>query len=626
MELPSRPEQDRFVPAGGFSRMAKLLKASGDNAAVPTLIVHSFDPRTSMLPFIYWDKVIVPAGVRAVSSAMAAGGFATQRVVSGSWNPHIRPSQCKIDGKPLQLLLVSSMQIHAATAAKMILDAHRLGADRPLIVAGGPKAIYQGWDLFGLDAAGRGADIVCTGEEYCLVELFERLNRLKTKKETLLQAFQRARLLGTLDDIPGLLYELPGAPGETPKIVDTGVQRLVRDFDDLPAPWLGYRYIEPPHGRESIAAAPLPLKKVGKLGKVASLLTTRGCKFRCGYCPIPAYNQFSFRTKTPEGLVSDIAGLRRNVGINMFFGTDDNFFNQEDTVVETFEALARAEFHKDDIGIPARFGTEGTEFDVHKQLHHMPLAYRGGLRGIWFGIEDMTATLVKKGQSVEKTAEVFGELRKQRIQPMAMMMHFDSQPLRSPKGTMNGLLNQVEYLKKVGAASLQCTVLTPAVGTKDFDEVMKSGVVLDTIGGKKIDDYLIDGNHVVSIGSHHEPWKPQWNMLRAYASFYNPWQLTKALASNLTGGRAKRGDIFLQVWGMWGLVVTASRLLPWLHRLRRVRTGQYTVHRAVPGATREIVEPPKLRADGPQAYTRQTVGADGDDSQKKSKRASLQLY
>jgi radical SAM superfamily enzyme YgiQ (UPF0313 family) len=626
MELPSRPEHDKFVPAGGFSRMAAAAKAGSANADVPTLIVHAFDPRTRMLPFIMWDKQIIPAGVRAVSSAMAAAGFETQRVVTNSWTPNIRPSLARLNGKPIEVLLVSSMQIHAATANRMILDAHLMGENRPLIIAGGPKAIYQGWDLFGLDAAGHGADIACTGEEYVLMELFDRLNRAKTKGETFRQAFNRARDRGWLDDVPGLMYELPGAPGERRKIVDTGVQRLVRDFDDLPTPWLGYCYIEPPHHRESLSAAPMPLSKVGKYGKVASILTTRGCKFRCGYCPIPAYNQFSFRTKSPEGLVHDIRGLRRNVGINMFFGTDDNFFNQEDTVVETFEAMARAGFEKDDIGKAARFGTEGTEFDVHKQLAHMPLAYRGGLRGIWFGIEDMTATLVKKGQSVEKTAEVFAELRRNRIQPMAMMMHFDTQPLRSPKGTMTGLLNQVDYLKKVGAASLQCTVLTPAVGTKDFDQVMQAGIVLDTIGGKKIDDYLFDGNHVISVGSNKEPWNPQWNMLRAYASFYNPVQLVKAFFSKVTGGRAKWGDVFLQLWGMWGLAVTFARLLPWLYKLHRVKQGQYTVKNSIPGADLDIIDPPgKHAADGPQTYIRQTIG-DANDPAKKSARASLQLY
>ena len=46
----------------------------------------------------------------------------------------------------------------------------------------------------------------------------------------------------------------------------------------------------------------------------------------------------------------------------------------------------------------------------------------------------MTATLVNKGQSVDKTTEAFRLLRDAGICPMPMMMHHDSQPLYS-RGT-----------------------------------------------------------------------------------------------------------------------------------------------------------------------------------------------
>ena len=163
MELPIRTAEDRFVPSGAFTRLATRLRETGVNSATPTLIIHSFDPRTRMLPFILWDKQIVPAGIRAISAALSSAGFLNQRVVSQSWNPNIRPSRCRLGGRPPELLMVSAMQIHSAAAYAQIRDAHSLGADRPLIIAGGPKAIYQGWDFFGFDGAEHSADSVCTG-------------------------------------------------------------------------------------------------------------------------------------------------------------------------------------------------------------------------------------------------------------------------------------------------------------------------------------------------------------------------------------------------------------------------------------------------------------------------------
>ena len=70
---------------------------------------------------------------------------------------------------------------------------------------------------------------------------------------------------------------------------------------------------------------------------------------------------------------------------------------------------------------------------------YLPTVHRAGCRALWLGVEDMTATLVKKGQSVSKTTEVFGRLRDAGICPMPMMVHHDSQPLFS-HGSDYGLL------------------------------------------------------------------------------------------------------------------------------------------------------------------------------------------
>jgi hypothetical protein len=85
--------------------------------------------------------------------------------------------------------------------------------------------------------------------------------------------------------------------------------------------------------------------------------------------------------------------------------------------------------------------------------------HRAGCRALWLGVEDMTATLVKKGQNVSKTTEVFGRLRDAGICPMPMMVHHDSQPLFS-HGSDYGLLNQVRRLRKAGAVTLQVLMMT----------------------------------------------------------------------------------------------------------------------------------------------------------------------
>src|SRR5262249_32856193 len=165
------------------------------------------------------------------------------------------------------------------------------------------------------------------------------------------------------------------------------------------------------------------------------------------------------------------------------------------------------------------FGTEATEFDVHKNQDLLPLCRAGGLRAIWFGIEDMTAELVKKGQSPEKTQELFAILNRTGICPMSMMMHHDGQPLAS-RGNLYGLLNQVNFLRRSGSVSLQVTILTPSVGSKGYEEPYKDGLVIEQAGDRRVEDYQYDGNHCIAT-SDAAPWQKQLNIYLAYTCFYN---------------------------------------------------------------------------------------------------------
>jgi radical SAM superfamily enzyme YgiQ (UPF0313 family) len=149
-----------------------------------------------------------------VAAALYAAGLTNLRVAMSQWNPNLQPSTARIDGRPPELLLISAMQIHSAVAYRLIRDAWELGKNRPLIIVGGPKAIYQPWDLFGLSPDGReGADVVVTGEEFVLLELLDRILEFKRPGDTLRDAFRRARGADALENIPGLVYRPDDSPG-----------------------------------------------------------------------------------------------------------------------------------------------------------------------------------------------------------------------------------------------------------------------------------------------------------------------------------------------------------------------------------------------------------------------------
>jgi len=404
-----------------------------------------------------------------------------------------------------------------------------------------------------------------TGEEYVLLSLLEVLLTARARNESMRATFLRARNNGVLDSVPGLVYARSGGGDVAEELIDTGIQRLVGDLDELPHPVLGYRLLEPPSRAATLGAQALPAARVGRHSPIGSLVLTFGCKFACPYCPIPAYNQRQHRVKSGARIADEMTRVQNEFGVRYFFGADDNFFNHRQRTLDIVETLARVRKSENRRRYRFRWGTEVTVHDTLKLEKHIPLIRKAGVRSLWLGVEDMTATLVKKGQSVDKTSEAFGLLRKNGIHPMPMMMHHDEQPLISSGPKPYGLLNQVRLLRKAGAVSMQVLMLVPATGSQLFSGTYTSGMAYDSVGGRPVEEHMLGGNYVVA--SHHaKPWLKQINILIAYAYFYNPLRLLGALVRPKT--KLYLADAIWQVLGMWGLAQTVRKTFGWTFRLR----------------------------------------------------------
>ena len=568
MELPPRTKGDGLLRPGALLELRARLRKLRAQHDLTSVIACAYDPRTRMLPFVYAAKRMAPAGARAIGAAMADAGFNRTRIVLGQWNRNFRPSEMRLEGCMPDLFMVSSMTIHSAACDALIRDACLIDQSaRPLIIAGGPKAIYEPWAMFSADATRpAGADVVVTGEEYVLLSLVEVLLSCRRPGEAMRVAFQRARDGGMLDEIPGLVYPRVNDAGVTEELVDTGIQRLLVDLDETPHPALGYRLLERPSRNATLASSALPDSEIRKYSPIGALVLTLGCAFSCPYCPIPAYNQRTLRAKSGLRVADEFVTLHKAFGLRNFFGTDDNFFSDKKRALDIVDTLSGIQIEGVPLRKRIRWGTEVTVHDTLKFQEHLPAVRKAGVRMLWLGVEDMTATLIKKGQSVDKTTTAFRVLNKNGICPMPMLMHHDDQPLVSRGAKPYGLLNQVRLLRKAGAISMQVLMLVPATGSKLYEDTYTSGMVYERVGSRAVESHMFSGNYVMA--SHHaKPWRKQLNIMIAYVYFYNPLRLVWALV------RPKSSmyivDAGAQSFGMWGLVHTLRRTLGWAWRLRR---------------------------------------------------------
>src|SRR3982751_5704778 len=154
MELPRRTRGDELLKPGELTALRGRLRQVAAAHDLVSVIACAFDHRTRMLPFIFADTRMAPAGVRSIGSAMVDAGFHKTRIVLQQWNKKFKPSQMKLDGRIPDLFMVSSMGLHSDQCMEMIRDARRIDpAQRPLIIAGGPYAVYQPYELFSANPA-----------------------------------------------------------------------------------------------------------------------------------------------------------------------------------------------------------------------------------------------------------------------------------------------------------------------------------------------------------------------------------------------------------------------------------------------------------------------------------------
>jgi len=596
MELPRRTRGDELLRPGEMLRMRERIRAHAARHDLATVIAYAFDHRTRVLPFIFYDLRVAPAGVRAIGSALADAGFAKTRIVLQQWNRNFSPLHMRIDGRVPDMFLVSSMYLHGEESNRLIREACQIPpGERPLIIAGGPRTIYEPWNAFSADPDDPwAADVAVTGEEFVLLSLLDVLLSMRGERESMRSVFLRARDSGALDDIPGLVFAQSGRPdGPTEELVDTGVQRLLGDLDELPSAVHGYRLIEAPSTRPALAARALAADKVGAHAPISTMVLTFGCKFRCKYCPIPAYNQSQYRTKSGARIAEEIAEVYDTYGIRFFFGADDNFLNRTERTLDIVENLARRAALRGADRDRVKIATEATIHDTVRMKEHLPLIRRAGVSYLWLGVEDITATLVKKGQTEDKTIEALGLLRENGINPMPMMMHHDKQPLVTLRSNY-GLINQMRQLRKAGAMSVQITMLTPSQGSQWYVNTFTSGTAFARVGSSQIPPHRWDGNYVIASG-HRRPWTRQFNLLAAYSYFYNPLRLIGSLvfsrswmplnafdralarenpekAPSVTFARRLRrqfSDAIFQATGIAGLAYTYYRTFGWGVRLMR---------------------------------------------------------
>lgn len=80
-------------------------------------------------------------------------------------------------------------------------------------------------------------------------------------------------------------------------------------------------------------------KRIKQELKVATVITSRGCPWRCSYCYNQKVNKRTFRAQSVERSLKDIIELKNRFGVNAIVFEDDNFFTNKKRALEIIRRI-----------------------------------------------------------------------------------------------------------------------------------------------------------------------------------------------------------------------------------------------------------------------------------------------
>ncbi len=128
-------------------------------------------------------------------------------------------------------------------------------------------------------------------------------------EETFLELVEALKSGKKVEKIAGLAYR----QGRT---VKSSARQPIQDLDKLPIP--DRSLLEQEYYSEIMGA-------IGSGGRFTTILTSRGCPYKCRYCACAAFSYRKIRFRSPESVVSEMEKLQ-NDGYEEIGIVDDNFF------------------------------------------------------------------------------------------------------------------------------------------------------------------------------------------------------------------------------------------------------------------------------------------------------------
>ncbi len=351
-------------------------------------------------------------------------------------------------------------------AVLQIAQLVRRVAPRALVVVGGPHmTIYPteslSWDCIDITAVGDGEDT--------LLEICERLEGGDEPW-----------------DVPGTAARQPGG-----EVVLNPPRPLNHDLDRFPFPAFDLMPMERYHC-------------LTVLNPMATMVTSRGCPWHCGYCS-QVYSE-KLRFRSIDAVVEEMAWLEKTWGIREIVMFDETFTIGKQRMLRFADEVLRRD-------LKVRFNIRARVDTVDREV--LEALKAAGLRSIHMGVEAGTDRMLKimnKGITREMCERAFRIAREVGIETRGYFM------LGYPDATEHDLQSTIDFSTELGLDWASFSVATILPATELYTIARERGYV----SGDPWLDYTINGGGALpqlETETFSAEQLRRWRT-KAYASFY----------------------------------------------------------------------------------------------------------
>ena len=391
-------------------------------------------------------KPYPPLGILYLSSHLKARGFSVD--VYDSTFGSRQELFGILDNEPAGVIGIYG---NLMTRSNVLAIAERAHAAGWLVILGGPEPSNYADEFLA-----RGADVIVAGEAE------------RTLEQLAATDFDRE----FWPSIRGLVYRPDEKhTGET-ELVRTGPTELIRDLDGQP--W-------PDRDQVDIGRYLDVWRSHHGLGSV-SLITARGCPYKCNWCSHSVYGH-THRRRSPDGVADEIEWLLNRYNPEMLWIADDVF-----TINHAWLAQYAGEMQRRGIRIPFECITRA---DRVNPTVAATLAELGCMR-VWIGSESGSQKILnamQRGVTTDQVRTAVALCQNNGIRVgMFLMWGYEGEELSDIEAT-------VDHLKRCRPDVFFTTVSYPIKGTPYFERVSSKVVHIRPWKESTDRDVAIRGRH-----------------------------------------------------------------------------------------------------------------------------------